>query len=399
MRLLSFPSRAFIVAGVLLVAGVSDLAAQWQFCSNGTWPCVPAATWVGIGTSSPAVPLDIAANVNNAQRIRLTNTNSGSGAFASLNLSTDAGTGAFFMNSVANTTYGGSGTLTLDNASNNAVAIATNDTVRMFVDRTGLVGIGTTVPAMSLDIATDANNAQRIRLTNANSGAGAFASLNLNTDAGTGAFFMNSVANTTYGGSGTLTLDNASNNAVAIATNDTVRMWVDKTGKVGINTTSPNYQLDVAGDVHATSVTATTIVGAVYQDVAEWVPASAAMPPGTVVVLNPDKNNEVMSSARAYDTAVAGVVSEHPGLILGQSASSKAMIATTGRVKVHATAGNGRIRVGDLLVTSDEPGTAMRSTPVEVAGVQMHRPGTLIGKALEPLASGHGDILVLLSLQ
>jgi hypothetical protein len=36
---------------------------------------------------------------------------------------------------------------------------------------------------------------------------------------------------------------------------------------------------------------------------------------------------------------------------------------------------------------------------VEVAGVKMHRPGTVIGKALEPLERGEGEILVLLSLQ
>jgi hypothetical protein len=41
----------------------------------------------------------------------------------------------------------------------------------------------------------------------------------------------------------------------------------------------------------------------------------------------------------------------------------------------------------------------MRSEPVEFAGVKMHRPATVIGKALEPLAQGEGEILVLLSLQ
>jgi hypothetical protein len=75
------------------------------------------------------------------------------------------------------------------------------------------------------------------------------------------------------------------------------------------------------------------------------------------------------------------------------------MIATTGRVKVHVTAANGAIKVGDLLSTSDIAGVAMRSTPLELGGAKLHRPGTLIGKALEPLASGEGDILVLLSLQ
>jgi hypothetical protein len=41
----------------------------------------------------------------------------------------------------------------------------------------------------------------------------------------------------------------------------------------------------------------------------------------------------------------------------------------------------------------------MKSEAVEFAGRKMHMPGTIIGKALEPLAKGQGEILVLLSLQ
>jgi hypothetical protein len=118
-----------------------------------------------------------------------------------------------------------------------------------------------------------------------------------------------------------------------------------------------------------------------------------------VVVLNRDKNNEVQASMEPYDTAVAGVVSEMPGLILGVEAPSKAQIATTGRVHVKVDATRRPIKVGDLLVTSNKPGVAMVSEPVDVAGIKLHRPGTLIGKALEPLPGGEGQILVLLSLQ
>ena len=75
------------------------------------------------------------------------------------------------------------------------------------------------------------------------------------------------------------------------------------------------------------------------------------------------------------------------------------LVATTGRVKVKVDATNGPIQIGDLLVTSGKEGLAMKSVPVEIGGVQIHRPGTLIGKALEPIASGQGSILVLLSLQ
>jgi hypothetical protein len=146
-------------------------------------------------------------------------------------------------------------------------------------------------------------------------------------------------------------------------------------------------------------ITANGVIGAKWQDVAEWVPASVTMTPGTVVVLNPEHNNEVMPSAEAYDTSVAGVVSERPGVILGEGSASKAQIATTGRVKVHVDASEHAVRIGDLLVTSGRSGFAMKSIPMEINGRKFHQPGTVVGKALEPLASGQGDILVLLSLQ
>jgi hypothetical protein len=179
-----------------------------------------------------------------------------------------------------------------------------------------------------------------------------------------------------------------------LGTANTARINILTDGKIGIGTATPTVALDVNGAIKATS-----IVGAVYQDFAEWVPASVDMAPGTVVTLIADHNNEVTPSTTAYDTAVAGVVSAQPGIILGEGSASKEMIATTGRVKVHVTAANGAIRVGDLLVTSDKPGVAMRSQPLDLGGTKIHRPGTLIGKALESLETGDGEILVLLSLQ
>src|SRR5205814_1736700 len=111
-------------------------------------------------------------------------------------------------------------------------------------------------------------------------------------------------------------------------------------------------------------------IGAVYQDVAEWVPATQKLDPGTVVVLNPHHANEVMPSEHSYDTSVAGVVSEKPGVILGVASAGKEKIATTGRVRVKVDATRGPINIGDLLVTSDESGMAMKSETVEIAGVK-----------------------------
>ena len=93
------------------------------------------------------------------------------------------------------------------------------------------------------------------------------------------------------------------------------------------------------------------------------------------------------------------VITNQPGIALGEKSDTKVLVATTGRVRVKVDASRGAIHIGDLLVTSDIPGVAMKSEPVNLGGVQLHRPGTLIGKALEPLEKGSGEILVLLSLQ
>jgi hypothetical protein len=171
-------------------------------------------------------------------------------------------------------------------------------------------------------------------------------------------------------------------------------------GNVGVGTSSPSSKLHVAGSGRFTgNLVVDGNIAAKYQDVAEWVQAAHQLDAGTVVVLDSAKSNQVISSSQSYDTRVAGVISAQPGITLGEKSDDKVLVATTGRVYVNVDATNGPIQIGDLLVTSDREGFAMKSAPVEIAGARIHRPGTLIGKALEPLAGGTGKILVLLSLQ
>ena len=165
-------------------------------------------------------------------------------------------------------------------------------------------------------------------------------------------------------------------------------------GFVGIGTWSPTEKLEVVGNIKVSGN-----INAKYQDVAEWVESSQEIVAGTVVILDSSRSNNVIASTRSYDSRVAGVISRQPGLTLGEAGEGRVLVATTGRVKVKVDATNGPIEIGDLLVTSDREGFAMKSLPVAVGGVRIHRPGTLIGKALEPLAKGTGEILVLLSLQ
>jgi len=273
------------------------------------------------------------------------------------------------------------------NIVNNDFLIKTNGSERIRVMTGGDVGIGFSAPLTRVDVAGTAqtlNGARRVmRLlddTAMAAGVGAGLDLGGKTDAATYAPFAN-----VKGLKSTATSGDASGKfviGVNVAGTVTDKVTVDSTGM------SLTGDLVVSGNVAAK-----------YQDVAEWVPATVHMEPGTVVILNREHENEVMPSARAYDTAVAGVVSAQPGVILGVAGDSKAQIATTGRVKVHVDANRGPIAIGDLLVTSDKPGTAMKSQPVDLGGIAIHRPGTVIGKALQPLAQGEGEILVLLSLQ
>ena len=264
---------------------------------------------------------------------------------------------------------------------------------RLVVERdSGYVGINTQGPLAPLDIHANATGTPRTVMRLADDSAYAqgvgpgldFSGVYVNTGAyATFGNIRGVKANATNGyANGLLILSASQDNAQLV---EVVRLAAGT--------------MTVTGDATFTGTVTGGNIQAKYQDVAEWVPSTTDLAPGTVVVLNPQIANEVMASHKAYDTSVAGVVSAQPGLILGEAAANKEQIATTGRVKVRVDATEHPIAIGDLLVTSAKPGTAMYSSPVDLGGVKIHRPGTIIGKALEPLAAGEGEILVLLSMQ
>jgi hypothetical protein len=274
----------------------------------------------------------------------------------------------------------------------------------------GRVGIGTAAPSQTLTVNGVAQATGGFLYPDGNVQSVAYqpssGSLTVNTGSGGQQSKWSTGAGTNIDVWGSST---PANNFVAFRTTNVANstqvaevMRITSDGRLLIGTQSAveNAKLEVNGDVHVSgTLKADSVFNAVYgQDVAEWVRGDRELAPGTVVIVNPEKTNEVMPSRTAYDTTVAGVVSAQPGIILGRAGELKATVATSGRVRVRVDARKGPIRVGDLLVTGDEPGTAMKSQPIEVNGRRFHQPGTIIGKALEPLEGGVGEILVLLCM-
>ncbi len=175
----------------------------------------------------------------------------------------------------------------------------------------------------------------------------------------------------------------------------TYGLAVDTAGNVGIGTETPQAKLHVVGTIR-TSVL--TITGGA--DLAEPFPMSQrGVLAGTVVSIDPEHPGKLRRSAAAYDRKVAGIVSGANGIQAGISMIDERQlepgenVALSGRVFVKANASGGVIAPGDLLTTSDTAGEAMRAADHERAQ------GSILGKAMTPLDETTGLVLVLVTLQ
>ncbi len=148
------------------------------------------------------------------------------------------------------------------------------------------------------------------------------------------------------------------------------------------------FRVANSGDVYADGTFHTPAA-----DFAELLPAGQGLEPGDVLCVGLD--GALARCTEAYQGSVVGVYSTRPGFVGGAAGDTagKVPLAVVGVVPIKASAENGPIAPGDLLVASGTVGHAMRGVGAEACF------GRTIGKALEGLDAGTGVILMLVVLQ
>lgn len=121
--------------------------------------------------------------------------------------------------------------------------------------------------------------------------------------------------------------------------------------------------------------------------------------PGDILVISTSADRTVEKSSAPYSNLVAGVYATKPGVLLTEEnietdISNKAPMGVIGVIPTKVCLENGKIKRGDLLVTSSKPGVAMK------ASIKKVKIGQVIGKALQDYDQKEiGKIQVLVNIK
>jgi hypothetical protein len=204
--------RGEVGSGVTLTLGSNDTT---LYVTGSTLAFQKDGGNVGIGTTSPSRPLHvIKSGDNEVARFESDQTT------------------CFVELEDVNTT----GQILLGTQGND-FKIHTGGSERMRIDGNGNVGIGTTDPSYTLEVAGPDSSTGTIKWKNAGSRKPGY----LYSDSAGVAIYDTTLS--------TAGIYLAGNNRIDFRVNSSERMRIDSTGAVGIGTTSPGYKLDVDGDI------------------------------------------------------------------------------------------------------------------------------------------------------
>jgi hypothetical protein len=142
-----------------LAAGAAGGSYVQTFYTNGSERArIDSSGNVGIGTASPARTLEVQGTVAGNFGARIRNLSNSAAAYAQLDIGTDVETlSGLIKCSSTNTNYAGIGSLNMWNVGSNPLGFVTNNLLRMIVDATGNVGIGTPTPTAGRSLTTAAD--------------------------------------------------------------------------------------------------------------------------------------------------------------------------------------------------------------------------------------------------
>jgi hypothetical protein len=135
------------------------------------------------------------------------------------------------------------------------------------------------------------------------------------------------------------------------------------------------FSIDAAGNIKTDG---STTIGT-PADVAENYSSPQQLNSGDVVTFA--GGTDVVKSTEPFQSTLAGVISDNPGLVLSGNTEGYPL-ALSGRVPVNVTDEGGPIKPGDYLTSSSTPGKAMKANAA----------GPTIGRALTGMDSGSGRV-------
>lgn len=144
-------------------------------------------------------------------------------------------------------------------------------------------------------------------------------------------------------------------------------------------------------------------------DYAEMMEFSEMPENSDVIIIDTENPGLLKISDKPYDRLAAGIASEDPAMVIGsygitikgwedgnrEDGIVTYPLAISGRKRIKVSEENGKIQPGDMLVTSSEPGKAMKCNKEEYLEKCV---GAILGKAMTSIGED-GKVLALITLQ